>query len=162
MRQPPIELGRQQCERVQQIIETFLVDGPADRQQRYGARGVGTIATIVDVERRRKASGVDSVIDEVDGCGVAADIAQMSGVERRARCRPRGCRELLALLPFWKRPDVLGMRRAAPREAADQGCVSRDRRRRMQEMRVHVGDVLWQLRREYDRLAEAARAVAIP
>ena len=154
--------ARQQRERVQEVVESFLVDGAADRQQRRpDAPDREPSRLSRRAWRGRGSARVDAVIDEVDRAPASpARSRRCSRVDRRARRRPRARRELLALLPLGSRPDVLRMRRAAPRQPAHQRGVARDRRRRVQEMRVQVRDVRRQLGGQHQRLAEPAHAVA--
>ena len=73
--------------------------------------------------------------------------------------RPVRRRELFALLPLRRGPDVLGVRRKAPPAPGHQRRVARDRGRGVQEMRVQMAHIRRQLRGQHQRLAEAADAV---
>ena len=77
----------------------------------------------------------------------------------RAGDGPIGAGELFGQLPVGRRPDVLGVRRDAPRQAAHQRRVARDAGRRVQEMRVDAAHLGRQLCRQNAGLAEAADAV---
>ena len=67
--------------------------------------------------------------------------------------------ELLRNLPRRTGPDVLGMRRHAPRQAAQGSGIARDRGRRVQEMGVEPVDRGRQLGRQHQRLAPAPHPV---
>ena len=71
----------------------------------------------------------------------------------------RRSRRAFPRLPGLAGPDVLGVRRDAPRQAAHQGGVARHRRRRMQEVGVEPLDAGRQLGRQHQRLAQAAQPV---
>src|SRR5262249_52922389 len=84
----------------------------------------------------------------------------MLRIDLRACRDPRGSVELFALLPFGNCPDVLRVRRAAPREPAHQCRVARDRGGRVKEVRMKGGDARRHLGGQNKRLAETADAIA--
>ena len=106
--------------------------------------------------RRGKPAGVEPVVDQIDLTVRAGEAAQMAGVDLRARGHPGAGGELFALLPFGRRPDVLGVGRTAPGQAAQDGGVHRHRGRRVQEVRVQLDDVARQFGRQHERLPQAA------
>ena len=97
------------------------------------------------------------MVDEVDARRRGGKAPQMIRVERRACRGPRARCELLPLLPFGHRPDVLRVGRAAPGQPAHHRRVPGHRRRRVEEMRMQVYDVGGQLGSEHQRLSEAAQ-----
>src|SRR6185369_4309889 len=101
--------------RRQQIVEPLLVHGTAHGEDPDGALRVGPVAAAMGFARRRKPSGVEAVVIEVHDSPWTREQAQMPGVDLRAGGDPRAGIELLALLPVGSGPDVLRMRRAAPR-----------------------------------------------
>src|SRR3546814_19463600 len=66
---------------------------------------------------------------------------------------------LLALLPVRNGPDVLRVRRGAPRQAGHQRRVTGQRGRRMKEVGVDLLDSAGQLGRQHAGLSEAAQPV---
>ena len=108
---------------------------------RAGAR-VGRIAPVARGRRdrrRREAGEIEAVIDQRTRSGSGASSARCSWPTRGAGDGPAGLGQLLAQLPLRRRPDVLGVRRDGPGQAADQRGVARDRGRRVQEVRVDPG-----------------------
>ncbi len=102
--------------------------------------------------------GVEPVVDQIDLTVRAGETAQMAGIDLGAGGHPGAGGELFAFLPFGRRPDVLGVRRAAPGQSAQDRGVHRDRGRRVQEMRVQLDDVARQFGGEHERLPQAADA----
>ena len=78
--------------------------------------------------RRREARRLQPVIDELQ-VGPRRQRAQMVEVHAAAGDEPARRRDLLALLPIRDRPDVLGVRRDAERQVAQERGVARHRRR---------------------------------
>ena len=72
---------------------------------------------------------------------------------------PLAVQELLAQLPGGRRPDVLGMRREAPRATGQRGGIARDRRRRVRIVGVDDADIRRHLGGQHQGLAEAADPV---
>ncbi len=105
-----------------------------------------------------KAREIDAVIDELHA-PARRKRGEMVAVDLGAGDEPVARGELLALLPFRGSPDVLGMRRAAPRQPEQHGSVARHGRGRVQEMRVQPLDIARQLGGEHQRLPEAADAI---
>ena len=135
----------------------FLSTARPTARMRTGSRRIGAVAAAMGRDRRRKPSGVEAVVIEVDERGPgAARLAQMPGIDVGAGRHPGAGVELFALLPFGRRPDVLRMRRAAPGETAQEGGVAGHRGRRVQEMRVQLDDVARQLGGQHERLPQAA------
>ncbi len=156
MREPPMPIGRESRQRRQQIVEPFLVDGAPNGEDPDGTLRVGPVVAAMRFARRRKPSRIDPVVIEVHGSARARELAQMPRIDVGAGRDPRAGIELLAFLPFGCRPDVLGMRRAAPGKAAQEGGVPGHRGWRVQEMRVQVDDGGRQLRRQHESLSQAA------
>ena len=106
-----------------------------------------------------KRLGVEPVIGE-HHLGIRRQRAQVRSAGRGAGGGPGAVAQLLALLPRGRGPDVLGVRRDAPRQAAQRCGIARDRGRRVQIVRVQQADVGAAARRENEGLAEAAAAIA--
>ena len=106
--------GAESRQRRQQIVEPFLVDGAANGEDPDGTLRVGPVVAAMRFARRWKPPRIDPVVIEVHGSARARELAQMPRIDLGAGRDPRAGIELLAFLPLGCRPDVLGMRRAAP------------------------------------------------
>ena len=83
------------------------------------------VATLHRPRMLRESRQIDSVVNELDPPG-RRERGKVIAVRLGAGHEPRARRELLALFPFRDRPDVLGMRRAGPRQAPQHRCIARD------------------------------------
>src|SRR3546814_20623292 len=79
-----------------------------------------------------KAAGIEAVVEQVNAFGSLGPAAQVPGAEGSAGDQPAHLRQLLALLPVRNGPDVLRVRRGAPRSEerrVGKECVSTCRSR---------------------------------
>ena len=72
----------------------------------------------------REPREIEAVIDQLDASR-RRERGEVLAVRRGAGDQPVAARQLLALLPFRRGPDVLGVRRAAPRQPAQQRGIAR-------------------------------------
>ncbi len=159
MGEAPGKAARQERERRQKITVALLRDRAPDRQEPQGIAGIAAVTQARAPGRRRKPGAVEAVIDQRHTVPLGREVAQMRHARLRAGDHPTALRELLALLPGGRGPDVLGMRRERPGQAPHQRRIARDRGRRVHEMRMQPRHLRRQLAREHERLAEAADAV---
>ena len=133
LHESPMQLGRNARQRLEQHVHAFFLDqarhGQDDHRIADPAPSRGTVGF------GRKPREIEAVIDQLDASR-AARACQVIAIGRGAGDEPLAARQLLALFPVGRRPDVLGVRRAAPRQAAQQRGVARHGGRRVQEMRM--------------------------
>ena len=153
----PVQPGRQRGERRQQPFDPLLRHQPGDPQQPHRPRRIAAVGPRRPA-RRRKARRVEPVIGQ-EHLGGRRQRAQMLGALRAAGGQPAAFGELLALLPFGRGPDVLGMGRAAPVEPGQPRGIAGHRGRGVQIVGVEQPDVRRQLGRQHQRLAEAPHPV---
>ncbi len=161
MDEAPMKLGRQQRQRGDEVVIALLGDRAPDREDADGPRSVSAVARagVGDAGPGQwKAGEIEPVIGERDapGWGKRGEVG-MAG--RRAGHQPAAIGEFFAFFPLRNRPDVLGMRRDRPRQAAQQRRIAGDRGRGVEEMRVQMADAVRQLARQDERLAEAADSI---
>ena len=145
MDETPFERGRQLRQRVDQHVIALLGHEPADRQQDDRIGGVAAVAHRPRGGGLGKAREIEAVIDERDALRVGRQRAQMLGAGLRAGDEPGRSRSFSRFSHVGNRPDVLGVGRAAPRQAGHHRGIARDRGRRVQEMRVEMADAGRQL-----------------
>ena len=99
------------------------------------------------------------MINELDLAAAGIEIGEMIGAGTRAGHTEACGIDLLALLPVWKGPDILGMGREPPFDSPDQCCVACDRCRRVQEMRIEKARAIGQFVGQHAGLPETTKAV---
>ncbi len=159
MDKAPSESGRQEHQRGEQIVIALFCHRPADRQQLDRTRGIAAVAAGGTRRRRRELLEIEPMITMCHALRMRCQAGEMGMRGFRAGHRPGGGRQFFALLPFGRRPDVLGVRRDRPDEAAEQGRIPGNRCRGVQEMRVQPIDIGRQLGGQHQRLAEAPNPV---
>ena len=153
-----MQLARHARQRLEQDVGAFLLDQARHAEDRHRMARIAAVVGAAHHTLCRKAFEIDAVIDQLDASG-GRERCQVVAIGARAGHEPLALGELLALFPFRRGPDVLGVRRAAPGQRAQDRGIARDRRRRMQEVGMQPRHVARQLRGEHQRLSEAADAV---
>ncbi len=154
----PVEFGRQQGEGPQQDIEPLLLDRPAHAQK--FDRLAQAIPGRPHPRAFAEALEIETVMAEMHPlrCGRQATQSLISGL--RAGDRPARRSQLVLEFARSRRPDVLGMGRARPGSPGEEAGIVRHRGWCMHEMGMKVPDSGGKLRRQHQRLAPAAYAVA--
>src|SRR5258706_10739947 len=106
----------------------------------------------------RETREIYSMVDKLDPAG-GGERSEVVAVRCRAGHEPRAGGELLAVFPFGNGPDVLRVGGTAPWQVPEHRRVASHRGRRVQEVRMQPIDIVRHLRREDQRLTEAANAV---
>ena len=109
--------------------------------------------------RRRQVGEVEAVIDELQPFRSRGQLLEPLQAQGRAGHQPGTIGELFRHFPGFAGPDVLGVRRHAPRQAAHRGGVARHRGWRVQEMGVEPLDRGRQLGRQHQRLPPAPQSI---
>jgi len=120
---------------------------------------IAAVAAIRSRRRRRKSLEVEAVIAERDRVTARREVREVAPPSLRTGHHPAGLSEFYALLPFWNRPDIFGVRRNCPAETRDQGGIAGNRSGRVEKMCVEVVNIRRQLCRQHERLAKATDTV---
>ena len=109
--------------------------------------------------RRRQVGEVEAVIDELQPFRSRGQLLEPLQAQGRAGHQPGTIGELFRHFPRFAGPDVLGVRRHAPRQAAHRGGVARHRGWRVQEMGVEPLDRGRQFGRQHQSLPPAPQSI---
>ena len=167
MLEAPVQVARQTRQRVQEVVIALLLDLATNRQDHHGVVRVTAVAARARHRRSRQMGEIEAMIDELQAPPVVIWIAirfrrqllEALQAHGRAGHQPVAVGKLAGDVPGPAGPDVLGVRRHAPRQAAEGSGVTRHRGGRVQEVSIKVLDRLRQLGRQHERLAPAAQAI---
>ncbi|CCM72168.1 hypothetical protein BN406_05886 (plasmid) [Sinorhizobium meliloti Rm41] len=160
MLEAPVDIRRQQRQRLQEDVISLLGNGAPDADDAHRIVGIRAVAPGMLAFEGRETIEIEAVIAQMDPGLVLRQVPQVLIAASGAGHRPAGPVELARKLPILRGPDVLCMGRAGPGYAGDYAGIVRYRGRRVNEVGMQPRGVFRPFGDEHQRLTKTAEAVA--